>query len=248
MVLWIIFPISLSLVSFVGTWTVYGLAFANNHVCSLSDWDPPNLCRWNQSNGCCVAATISASGTNAPESSLFTATINAGAFLFLLFSIFHHAHIMERHACHSVLSKFALVFGLVAAAGAFTAGNCNPGYLPLLHYLGAALSFTCICFYTVLLTDLTRKCSLTGYEKVLYPLRVVSAVIQIGVTICYTILFAQDQNFYVHLSAVFEWMLSINLELFELTYAMEFCFFSSFMLSNLLSRREEEKPLMMPMS
>lgn len=43
----------------------------------------------------------------------------------LLFSIFHHAHIMERHACHSVLSKFALVFGVVAAAGAFAGGNCN---------------------------------------------------------------------------------------------------------------------------
>lgn len=63
-----------------------------------------------------------------------------------------------------------------------------------------------------------------------------------------TILFAQEDYFYVHLSAVFEWMLSVNLELFELSYAVEFCFFSSFMLSNLLSKREEEKPLMMTMS
>lgn len=60
-----------------------------------------------------------------------------------------------------------------------------------------------------------------------------------------TILFAQEHYFYVHLSAVFEWMLSVNLELFELSYAVEFLFFSSYMLSNVLSHREEEKPLML---
>ncbi|XP_026211820.1 frag1/DRAM/Sfk1 family protein [Anabas testudineus] len=248
MVLWIIFPISLSLLSLIGTWTVYGLAFSNSHVCSLSDWGGDHTCEGNQTTGCCFVPTISSSGTSAPENSLFTATINAGSFLFLLFCIFHHAHIMEKHACHSMLSKFAMVFGVVAAAGAFTAGNCNPGYLPLLHYLGAAISFMCICFYTVLLTELTRRCVLTGFEKILYPLRITSTVIQVIVTICYTILFAQEDYFYVHLSAVFEWMLSVNLELFELSYAVEFCFFSSFMLSNLLSKREEEKPLMMTMS
>lgn len=248
MVLWIIFPISLSLVSFIGTWAVYGLAFSNNHVCSLSDWSGANYCRGNRSTGCCSAPTISSSGSGAPENSLFTATINAGSFLFLLFCIFHHAHIMERHACQSMLSKFALVFGVVAAMGAFAAGNCNPGYLSLPHYLGAAVSFTSICFYTVLLTALTGKCVLTGYERVLYPVRIISTLLQTIVTISYTILFAQDEYFYVHVSAIFEWMLSVNLELFELSYAVEFCFFSSFMISNLLSTRDEEKPLMMTMS
>ncbi|XP_069000771.1 transmembrane protein 150A isoform X1 [Embiotoca jacksoni] len=248
MVLWIIFPISLSLVSFIGTWSVYGLAIANNHVCSLHDWSVINYCGRNHSNGCCLVPTISASGTNPPENSLFTATINAGSFLFLLFCIFHHAHIMEKHACHSMLSKFAVVFGLVAAMGAFAAGNCNPHHLSLLHYLGAAVSFLCICFYTVLLTALTGKCVLTGYERVLYPFRITSTVVQTIVTICYTVLFAQDKYFYVHLSAIFEWMLSVNLELFELSYAVEFLFFSSFMLSNLLSKRGEEKPLIINMS
>lgn len=146
-----------------------------------------------------------------------------------------------------MLSKVALVFGVVAAMGAFAAGNCNPAYLTLPHHLGAAISFTCICFYTVLLTALTGKCVLTGYEKALYPLRIISTVVQTIGTICYTILFAQDQYYYRHLSAVFEWMLSVNLELFELSYAVEFCFFSSFMLSNLLGKREEEKPLMIRM-
>lgn len=60
----------------------------------------------------------------------------------------------------------------------------QPGYLPLLHYLGAAISFLCICFYTVMLTALTGKCVLSGYERFLYPLRIVSTVIQITVTIC----------------------------------------------------------------
>ncbi|XP_070772225.1 transmembrane protein 150A [Enoplosus armatus] len=248
MVLWIIFPISLSLVSFIGTWTVYGLALSNNHVCSLSDWGVDNYCRENHTNGCCLVPTISSSGTRAPENSLFTATINAGSFLFLLFCIFHHAHIMERHTCHSMLSRFALVFGVVAAMGSFAAGNCNPGYLTLLHYLGAAISFICICFYTLLLTVLTGKCLLTGYERVLCPFRIVSTVAQIIFTICYTVFFPKQEYYYIHVAAIFEWMLSINLELFELSYAVEFYFFSSFMLSNLLSQRDEEKPLMIRMS
>ncbi|XP_068184185.1 transmembrane protein 150A [Antennarius striatus] len=245
MVLWIIFPISLSLVSFIGTWTVYGLAVFNNHVCSLGDWGDGNDCRGNGSSSCCLVPTISSSGSLAPENSLFTATINAGSFLFLLFCIFHHSHIMERNACHSMLSKVALVFGVVAAVGTFIAGNCNQRDLTLVHNFGAAISFMCICFYTALLAALTRKCMLTGHEKVLCPLRIISAVVQTIVTISYTVLYFHHEYFYIHLSAIFEWMLSINLELFELSYAVEFYFFSFFMLSNLLSSREEVKPLMM---
>uniref|UniRef100_A0A8D0A2G4 Uncharacterized protein n=1 Tax=Sander lucioperca TaxID=283035 RepID=A0A8D0A2G4_SANLU len=196
------------------------MAFTNNHVCSLTQVELVHqkihfLQPQSMRDPFCVSFTSLTPNT-------------------LYKIIFHHAHIMERHTCHSMLSRFALVFGVVAALGAFTAGNC---YLALLHYLGAAISFMCICFYTVLLTALTGKCLLTGYEKILYPLRIASTVVQ-------TI----DEYFYIHLSAIFEWMLSINLELFELSFAVEFCFFSSFMLSNLLSKREEEKPLMMTMS
>ncbi|CAK6953207.1 transmembrane protein 150A [Scomber scombrus] len=246
--LWIIFPFSLSMVSFIGTWTIYGMASYSNHVCSLSDWGYDRVCSGNQSIGCCSIPTISSSGTMAPENSLFTTIINAGSFLFLLFCIFHHAHIMEKHACYSMMSRIALAFGVVAALGAFAAGNCNPGYLSLLHFFGAAISFLCICFYITLLTDLTRKCSLTGYEKVLYPIRIVSTAVQVIVTICYTILFVQTEYYYKHLAAIFEWMLSVNLELFELSFVVEFSVFSSFMISNLLSKREEEKPLMIQMS
>ncbi|XP_015238484.1 PREDICTED: transmembrane protein 150A-like [Cyprinodon variegatus] len=248
MVLWIILPISLSLVSFIGTWSVYGMAYSNNHVCSLSDWSGANYCRENKTKGCCLAPTISGSGTYAPESSLFTATMNAGTFLFLLFTIFHHAHIMEKHMCHSMLSRIALAFGLVAAIGAFGAGNCNPGDVTFMHYLGAAVSFTSACFYTILLTTLTAKCVLTGFEKFLFPLRIFFTVVQIIVTLGYTFLFVQEEYFYHHLSAVFEWSLSVNIQMFELTYTAEFFFFSSFMVSNLLSQREEEKPLIISMS
>ncbi|XP_068597820.1 transmembrane protein 150A [Brachionichthys hirsutus] len=245
MTLWILFPISLSLMSFIGTWTVYGLALFNNHVCSLGDWGDGNYCGGNRSTSCCLVPTISSSGSLAPENALFTATINAGSFLFLLFCIFHHSHIMERHACQSILSKVALVFGVVAAIGAFVAGNCNLRDLSLIHNLGAAVSFVCICVYTVLLTALTRKCVLTGHEKTLYPLRIISTMVQAIVTISYTVLFSHQEFFYIQLSAIFEWMLSINLELFELSYAVEFYFFSSIMLSNLLSKHDEVKPLVM---
>uniref|UniRef100_H3CTD3 CWH43-like N-terminal domain-containing protein n=1 Tax=Tetraodon nigroviridis TaxID=99883 RepID=H3CTD3_TETNG len=126
-----------------------------------------------------------------PRAPSFSATINAGSFQFLLFCIFHHAHILEKHACRSLMSRFGLAFGLAAALGAFVAGNCNPGDLPMLHYLGAALSFMSICFFTSILTALTRLCVLSGYERILYPLRTVSAVLQIVLTIGYAVLFVQ---------------------------------------------------------
>lgn len=163
----------------------------------------------------------------------------------MVFCIFHHAHILERNSVHSMLSRIALVFGGVAAVGAFVAGNCNPEYLKLAHYLGAAVSFLCICFYSLLLTVLTRKCVLTQMEWFLYPARVTSTVVQIIVTIGYTILFVQEEYLYKHSAAVFEWIMSVNLELFELSFAVEFCFFSSSMLSTLLVKRDEEKPILL---
>ncbi|KAJ3609973.1 hypothetical protein NHX12_022067 [Muraenolepis orangiensis] len=211
MTIWVWIPISLSLVSLIGTWSV-------------------------------------SSGSSTPENSLFSAVISAGAFLFLVFSIFHHAHIMERNANQSLLSRIALVFGVVASMGAFGAGNCNPGYLTFLHHLAAAISFICICFYTVLLTALTGKSTLTGFERYLYFMRIASSVFQVILTIGYTIMYAQSNYEAMHFSAVFEWMLSVNLELFELSFVVEFSFFHSWMLSNLLGQREELKPLILSMS
>ncbi|KAJ8402811.1 hypothetical protein AAFF_G00364830 [Aldrovandia affinis] len=248
MTCWVILPIALSAISFIGSWAVYALALSHKHVCSLNNWEYRNSCTFNMSEACCEHShvpTISTSGTNAPENSLFTATINAGSFLFLVFCIFHHAHIMNRNISQSILSKAALAFGCVASIGAFMAGNCNPGYLKLLHYLGAALSFVCLCFYCLLLTVLTSKCSLTSLAHILYPARAVSTSIQAIVTICYCILFAQKDYFYMHLSAIFEWILSVNLELFELSFVVEFWHFSSSMLSVLLEKKDEEKSLIL---
>ncbi|CDQ63978.1 unnamed protein product [Oncorhynchus mykiss] len=245
MVLWSLLPISLSLVSLIGTWVTYGLAYSYDHVCSLNNWAPGNPCGNNTTMACCQVPTISTSGTSSPENSMFTATINAASFLFMVFCIFHHAHILERNSVHSMLSRIALVFGGVAAVGAFVAGNCNPEYLTLAHYLGAAVSFLCICFYSLLLTVLTGKCVLTRMEWFLYPARVMSTAVQIIVTIGYAILFVQEEYVYKHSAAVFEWILSVNLELFELSFAVEFCFFSSSMLCTLLGKKDEEKPILL---
>ncbi|XP_077585385.1 transmembrane protein 150A [Stigmatopora nigra] len=245
MELWLFFPVALSLTSFIGTWAVYGLAFSNQHVCSLADWWGENFCTINHTTKCCKVPTISTSGTDGPENSLFTATINAGSFLFLLFCMFHHAHILEKNKNQAILSKLALAFGVAASLGSFTAGNCNPGYLTLWHHAAAGVSFTCICFYTFLLTVLTSRCLLTGYENILYPLRVVSTVQQIILTLCYTFCYSHHDYHYVHLSAVFEWTLSANLELFEFSYIVEFGFFSSYMVSNLFNQRDEGGPLML---
>ncbi|KAB5581816.1 hypothetical protein PHYPO_G00179980 [Pangasianodon hypophthalmus] len=248
MAFWIILPISLSAVSFIGCWTVYGLALRFHHVCSLSNWEYSNSCLTNETGSCCTGhniPTISGSGTNFPENSLFSATINGASFLFVVFSIFHHAHIVKKCSVHSLLSKCAMVFGCIAGVGAFVAGNCNPAELMFLHNLGAALSFVCICFYTVLLTFLTSRCMLTGLERALYPIRIVFSSIQVILTILYCIFFSQKEFYYRHISAIFEWTLSMNLELFELSYAVEFYFFSSAMLSVLLSNRDEESTIIL---
>ncbi|XP_048863392.1 transmembrane protein 150A [Brienomyrus brachyistius] len=248
MVYWIFLPIAVSVVSFIGSWAVYGLALSYGHVCSLSNWQYRNSCEPNMSELCCTDShvpTISTSGTGIPENSLFTATISAGSFLFMVFCVFHHAHILNKCSTQAVLSRLALGFGCVASIGAFVAGNCNPGYLVLLHYLGAAVSFICICFYCLLLTVLTGNCFLTGKEKVLYPVRVLSTALQVLVTLLYCIFFAQEPYPLKHLSAVFEWILSMNLELFELSFVFEFYVFSSSMLSSLIYTKEEEKSLIM---
>ncbi|KAJ8250848.1 hypothetical protein COCON_G00227700 [Conger conger] len=244
MACWVLLPILLAAVSFIGSWAVYGLALFHNHVCSLSNWDYQD-CYYNATEDCCNVPTISTSGKNAPESYLFAATASAGSFLFLVFTVCHHAHVMER--CHSqaLLSKAALVFGCVVAAGAFMAGNCNPGDLTVLHYLGAAISFVSLCFFTLLMTLLTRKCSLSGLDFLLYPVRIASTTIQVIATISYCICFVKDDHVYIHLAAVFEWILSVNLELFELSFVVEFYYFSSSMLSVLLGKRDEEKALIL---
>ncbi|XP_064173086.1 transmembrane protein 150A [Anguilla rostrata] len=238
---WVLLPITLSTVTFVGSWAVYGLAVFHKHVCPLSNWDYKNSCDSNNSEACCNVPTISTSGRSAPENSLFTAITNAGSFLFLVFAVCHHAHIMERNHGQALLSKVALAFGCVVAGGAFMAGNCNPGYLMTLHYLGAAISFVCLCFYTLLLTLLTSRCTLSGLEFLLYPARIIFTIIQVIATICYCAFFAKDEHFYNHLSAVFEWILSANMELFELSFVVEFYIFSSSMLSVLLEKKDEEK-------
>lgn len=63
-----------------------------------------------------------------------------------------------------------------------------------------------------------------------------------------TVLFVQADYIYLLLSAVFEWMLSVNLQLFQLSFAVEFCFFSSFMMANIFGTQEDEKPLMLTAS
>ncbi|NP_001188285.1 uncharacterized protein isoform X1 [Danio rerio] len=248
MALWIILPVLLCAVSFIGCWTVYGLALSYNHICSLNTWEYRNSCHPNETGNCCTMnniPTVSASGTNFPENSLFTATISAGSFLFLVFCVFHHAHILDRNSVHSLLSKIALIMGCVVSASAFMAGNCNPAELVLLHYLGAAVSFVFVCLYMIILTSLTTRCMLTGCEQVLYPLRIILTIIQVSATILYGIFFIQEHYFYKQISAVFEWFLCVNLELYELSYSVEFYFFSSSMLSVLLAKKEEEKPLIL---
>ncbi|XP_066548859.1 transmembrane protein 150A [Amia ocellicauda] len=250
MVFWIIIPILFSSISFIGSWAVYGLALANKHVCPLNNWEYRNSCQntSNTSELCCTDANIpmiSTCGTNEPENSLFTATLNAGSFLFLLLCIFHHAHILDRNSSYAIVSRVALFFGCVTAFGAFVAGNCNPGSVRLLHYMGAAVSFVSLCFYALIVTFLTWRCYISGLEHILAPIRMISTVIQSFSTILYIVFFLQTEHTYLHLAAIFEWILGTNLQFFILTYITEFSFFSTPMLALLIKTKDEEKSLIL---
>ncbi|XP_006630641.2 transmembrane protein 150A [Lepisosteus oculatus] len=248
MVCWIVIPFTLSAISLIGSWTVYGLAVSYKHVCPLSNWKYTDVCHPNASEQCCTDGNmpmISSCGKNPPENSLFTATFNAAAVLFLIFCICQHAHILDKNSNYALLSKANLAIGCLAAFGAFVTGNCNPVHVRWLHYLGAALGFVCLCFYTLILTILTSKCFITGLERFLAPLRIILTVVQALSTIFYVVFFVQPEYNYKHMSAICEWTLSTNIQLFELTYVAEFYYFSSSMLSVLIHKRDEEKSLIL---
>ncbi|XP_028648924.1 transmembrane protein 150A isoform X1 [Erpetoichthys calabaricus] len=245
---WLVFPVLLFLITFAGQWTVYGLALAYHHVCPLHNWKYTNSCHLNLTQSCCTIQHIpfiSTCGMSAPENSLFTATLNAGSALFILFCIFHHAHMIDKNNDHLALSRVGLAVGCTSALGAFIAGNCNPSSLMILHYLGASLNFVCACLYTTIQTVLTYRCYVTGLEHLLAPIRTVLTINQILSTIIYILFFVQPSPYYLHLSAIFEWVLGTNMELFALTFAVEFYFFTDSTLWVLTKKHDEEKALIL---
>ncbi|XP_041117834.1 transmembrane protein 150A-like [Polyodon spathula] len=245
---WFLLPAVLSLISFFGTWTVYGLALANHHVCPLDNWQYTNSCSPNSTERCCMIQHIpfiSTCGMHAPENALFSATLNSGAILLLVFCIFQHAHIIKKNSDNVTLSRIGLAVGCLSSFGAFITGNCNPGTLMVLHYVGAALCFVSTCLYTLIMSILTYRCFITGLEYILAPIRTISTTIQITATIFYTVFFPQETYDYQHISAIFEWVLATNIQLFELSFVVEFYYFSTSMLSVLMTKDEEETSLIM---
>ncbi|XP_005990021.1 transmembrane protein 150A [Latimeria chalumnae] len=242
---WCLLPLSLFAVSLAGTWAVYGLALANQHVCPLDNWSYNISCSVNISERCCTEQNmpfISTSGLNAPESSLFSATLNLGAILFLAFCVLRHAQVIETNEDKRVLSKMGLAFGCLSSVGGFITGNCSPNSLMVLHYFGAALGFLCSSLYTIVQTILTYKCFITGWEFVLAPIRVVLTTIQIMAAVVYLIFFVQTALYRKHFAAISEWVLCTNLQLFVGTFAIEFFFFSSSAIYVLCTgKRNEEK-------
>ncbi|XP_033886312.2 transmembrane protein 150A isoform X2 [Acipenser ruthenus] len=245
---WWLFPALIFAVTVTGHWVVYGLALANRHVCPLDNWQYTNSCSLNSTERCCTLQHIpfiSTCGMHAPENALFSATLNSGAILFLVFCIFQHAHIIKKNNDNVTLSRIGLAVGCLSSFGAFITGNCNPGTLMVLHYVGAALCFVSTCLYTLILSILTYRCFVTGLEYILAPIRTISTTIQITATIFYIVFFPQETYDYQHISAIFEWILATNVQLFELSFVVEFYYFSVSMLSVLMTKDEEETSLIM---
>lgn len=243
---WVLLPFLLFVVSVGGIWTVYAIAVANNHVCSLNSWAYNNSCTTNTSTLCCTMMNIpyvSTCGINFPESAVFMATLNIGSAIYLVVCIFRHAHVLDTKPSESMLSTIGLVFGCMSSAGGFLVGNCNPRTLMIIHYLGAALSFAFGLIYIIIQTLLTYRVPVTGYEVYLAPLRVILTAVQIMASLCYTILFAQIGLHLQQLSAVFEWLQCTNMHVFLVTLIFDFHCFRSSMLQSLTGKRDEEKAL-----
>uniref|UniRef100_UPI00398F5A30 transmembrane protein 150A n=1 Tax=Pristiophorus japonicus TaxID=55135 RepID=UPI00398F5A30 len=241
---WLFLPLLAAVVSISGTWTVYGLALANGHVCPLYNWVYNRSCPADVSEKCCAIQNmpfVSTSGMNLPENSLYSAVLNAVSVLFALVCIFRHAQILDRKADEATLSKAAMILGFFGSVGGFIAGNCNPSVLMVLHYFGASLCFVSGCFYCILQTALTFKLHITGKECLLAPVRTVLTTFQVVFSICYLAFFFHPDLIKQHIGAICEWFLATNFYIFIMTFAFEFYYITSSVLYALLSRPDDEK-------
>ncbi|XP_078055800.1 transmembrane protein 150A [Mustelus asterias] len=241
---WLLLPLLVSAVSIAGTWTVYGLALANGHVCPLYNWVYNRSCSADASVRCCAIQNmpfVSTSGMNLPESSLYSAVLNAVSVLFALVCIFRHAQIVDRKVDEVLLSKAAMIIGFFGSAGGFIAGNCNPSALMVLHYFGASLCFVSGCIYCVLQTALTFRLHITGKEFLLAPIRAVLTILQVVISISYLAFFVNPDLKKQHIGAICEWTLATNFYVFIMLFAFEFYHITTSALHSLIGTPDDEK-------
>ncbi|XP_038639009.1 transmembrane protein 150A [Scyliorhinus canicula] len=241
---WLLLPLLTSVVSIAGTWTVYGLALANGHVCPLYNWVYNRSCSAGASVRCCAIRNmpfVSTSGMNLPENSLYSAVLNAVSVLFALVCIFRHAQIVDRRVDEALLSKAAMIIGFFGSVGGFIAGNCNPLVLMVLHYFGASLCFVSGCIYCILQTALTFRLHITGKECFLAPVRTVLTILQVVTSISYLPFFLHPDLKKQHIGAIFEWILTTNFYIFIMTFTFEFYYITSSVLHSLIGATDDEK-------
>ncbi|XP_069741798.1 transmembrane protein 150A [Narcine bancroftii] len=241
---WLLLPLLTSIVSIAGTWTVYGLALANGHICPLYNQVYNRSCSISTLVKCCSIQNmpfVSTSGMNLPESCLYSAVVNAVSVLFAIVCIFRHAQIVERKVDDAVMSKIAMIVGFFGSLGGFIAGNCNPLFLMVLHYFGASLCFVSGCFYCLLQLILTYRLCFTGKECVLVPLRGALTIVQVVISICYLALFFHPDLSKQRIGAICEWTLTTNFYGFIMTFSFEFYYITSSVLLVLISRPDDEK-------
>ncbi|XP_062926259.1 transmembrane protein 150A [Mobula hypostoma] len=241
---WLLLPLLTSIVSIAGTWTVYGLALANEHVCPLYNWVYNRSCSVPSLEKCCAIQNmpfVSTSGMNLPENSLYSAVLNAVSVLFAIVCIFRHAQVVDRKVDDAALSKVAMIVGFFGSVGGFIAGNCNPSVLMVLHYFGASLCFVSGCIYCILQTILTYRLCITGKEYLLVPIRGVLSSLQVIFSISYLAFFVHPDLSKQHIGAICEWILATNFYVFILLFTFEFYHITSAVLLVLIGRQDDEK-------
>ncbi|XP_051897528.1 transmembrane protein 150A [Pristis pectinata] len=241
---WLFLPLLTSIISIAGTWTVYGLALANEHICPLYNWVYNRNCSVHTLVKCCTIQNVpfvSTSGMNLPENSLYSAVLNAVSVLFAVVCIFRHAQIVDRKVDDATLSKVAMIVGFFGSVGGFIAGNCNSSVLMVLHYFGASLCFVSGCMYCILQTALTFKLYITGKECFLVPIRGVLTSLQVIFSIGYLAFFVHPDLSKKHIGAICEWILATNFYVFIMSFAFEFYHITSSVLLVFISRPDDEK-------
>uniref|UniRef100_A0A8C4R2E0 Si:dkey-228d14.5 n=1 Tax=Eptatretus burgeri TaxID=7764 RepID=A0A8C4R2E0_EPTBU len=210
------FPLAFAIISFIGGWTVYGLAIRDGHVCPFTDW--ARFVENCSTPGCCDKDKIpfvSTVGARPTESSLFSAAASGCAFLMVIISILRYAYGLENRY-PDFMNKCSLVADFIAAAGIFTMGHCQVINIMVMHIIGVVVAFVFASFgaFFQAMVPAHRFAAVR-------PFRILFCCLVIPIEIIYVSLYVQVKPNLLVISALFEWMALGLYTMYYTSFAVE---------------------------
>ncbi|XP_015238998.1 PREDICTED: transmembrane protein 150A-like [Cyprinodon variegatus] len=229
MSMWMILPVSLPVFTITGIWVIYAMALYNQHVCPVHNWLYNESCEEQlpsqiEPELCCTLDNIpliSKCGTLPPESCFFSLICSTGAFMVMLITLLHYAHVIERHQ-NSVLNIASLSTGWICAAGLTMVGNFQVDFAKVLHYIGAGVAFPSSMLFACFQAALTYRLAKTQEEYWVGHIRAGMALLALITLVLSGVFFCQESFVLQHTSAIFEWVYCMIIMLFYGTFAFEF--------------------------